>query len=592
MAIANEIVTKFSFLGSLKPQQSFNANLSTSIKIMGAFAAASKVAAIGAFAWADSMFGPIDEMGNLAKETKNTTEALQQWNYAAEQNNSSAEAVTASMRELTLRTGEYAKFGGGSAKEAFEKLGLSAKNADGSIKNSSDLMLDLADSIQGMAEGEQLSILDKMGIDKSMLQTMRLTREELTALQEDANKWGLVSQEDADAVVAYGGAMADLKFGLTAVQSTVAVGFAPMMTDLVKGFANVLKANKDWIVDGLKWLGNVIVSVSGFVSRMYPFLIAIAVGMGIAKLATFGFAKALAVVFSPVVLITAAIVAVLLIIDDLIVAFQGGQSVIADFFQEFFGVDILPALQSIVDVFIQFVGWVEDAMDPLLGFFKNIFGAIGALFRGDLTGAIDFVWVAINDLADFTSKVIIDAVNKVAGIFEWLGGFAGEVFKPFFDYMSSMFSALGAALKGDFDEALSHVGDAFGSLGDFILGVFTGAFNGVMGLWGKVAAYIKEKAMNMLPSWVVDLLSGAGSALDTASGAVSGAWDNAKNFFSMGPDEAVSMSSSGGTSNSNVEQNIQMTVMSSDPQAAATAVTGKLQDSQRRAKNLAKRGGQ
>lgn len=607
MSVGTEIVTKFKFLGDLKPQQTFNANLGASIKALGAFAAASKIAAVGAFAWANSMFGPIDKMGNLAIETNNSAESMQQWNYVAEQNNSSAEALGQSMIVLTRRAGQYAKFGNGPAADAIKTLGLAVKNTDGTLKNSSDLMLDLSDKMQGLSEGEQLSMLRKLGIDRSMLQTLRMTREEIEEMQDTASKWGLVSQEDADAVMEYGGAMTELKYGLTAVQNTVAVGFAPMMTDMVSGFAAALKANKDWIVNGLKWLGGVIVSVSGFINRMWPVLAAIAAGFLIAKVAAIGFGTIMGVVFSPVVLITAAVLALLFIIDDLIVAFNGGQSVIADFFQEFFGIDIVPVLQGIVDVFKQFLGWIKDTMKPLISFYKNLFGAIAAVFKGDFSGAFDFVQAAFSDLGEYLMRlfdgviaVLTGALNGLAEAFSWIGEHVSAVFKPVFDAISSMISAVSSLFKGDFGGAIDHIGDAFASLGEYILGIFTGAFNGIMGLWGKVAAYIKEKAMSMLPDWAIDLIGGAGSAVSDGVNAVKGAGSAVAGFFGFGdsasdaipaPSESMGFAGAGAGSNSSVEQNIQMTVVSSDPQAAAAATAVKLQDSQQRAKALANRGG-
>ena len=47
MAIVSELVTKFSFIGSLKPQMSFNKGLSASIKGLSALAIATK-AGVGA----------------------------------------------------------------------------------------------------------------------------------------------------------------------------------------------------------------------------------------------------------------------------------------------------------------------------------------------------------------------------------------------------------------------------------------------------------------------------------------------------------------------------------------------------------------
>lgn len=528
--MVNEIVTKFKFLGNLAPQRTFNENLKVSIGALGAFAAASKLAAVGAFAWASGMFGPIDTMGNLASETNNSAAALTKWGYVATQNNSGVEQMASSMTNLTMRMGEYAKFGTGSAKEAIESLGLSVKNTDGTIKNSSETMLDIADAMRGLSEGEQLSMLDKLGIDASMLQTLRMTRGEIIALQDEAGAMGVVSDEDTENVLAFGNAMGKLKFGMTAVQNMVAVAFAPMMTDLVGGFSDALAANRDWIVSGLKWLGQVIVATSGFVSRMWPILLGIAAAFVIAKIAAIGFGSVLATIFSPVVLITAAIVAVVLIIDDLITAFQGGKSVIADFFMEFFGWDIVPVLQGIVDA----VMWVVDAamnlFSPFFDYLSSMFKAVVALFTGDWDGAMGHLGDAFSSLGEFIMGIFTGAFDAIMGLWGKVASFIKE-------------KAMGMLPQWAID-LLGGVGGAVSSAGDAI------------------------------------------------SGAAGSLWSGAKSLVGMGGDEAVGMAAGGKSNTSNVTQTVEMNINSSDPYVAGTMAAEKIREENYRAKQLAKRGGQ
>jgi hypothetical protein len=332
MAVVNEVVTRFSFEGDLKPQWDFNQGLTSSIKLLSGMAAGVTAAAGAMFAWASSVFDSLDPMVQLSRETGVALESIQELGYAASVNGSSLDAVSASVREMTKRIGEFEQMGGGPAKEVVEKLGISFRNANGEIKAADEVMMDLTESMQGMTEAERMNVLDKLGIDQSMIQLLSLTGDEIDGLRARAQRLGIATQEQGDAVAAYNDSLTTLKFGMQGVQNMVAVGFAPVMGDLVERFVELLEANHDLIVNGLTWLGDVVTSTVGMLQRMWPVFAAIAAGFVIAKVAAIGFGGVMSVVLSPVVLITAALVAAILIIDDLIVAFQGGESVIADFF--------------------------------------------------------------------------------------------------------------------------------------------------------------------------------------------------------------------------------------------------------------------
>jgi hypothetical protein len=80
----------------------------------------------------------------------------------------------------------------------------------------------------------------------------------------------------------------------------------------------------------------------------------------------------------------ALVAAGVLIIDDLITAAQGGQSVIRDFFMEFLGVDIAPILQKAYEDLKNFIADVKDlgTAFPVSG--EAISTSIDLLKRGEL----------------------------------------------------------------------------------------------------------------------------------------------------------------------------------------------------------------
>lgn len=569
MAVVNEVVTRFSFEGDLKPQRDFNAGLDSSIKLLAGMAAGVTAAAGAMFAWASSVFDSIDPMVQLSRETGVALESIQELGYAASVNGSSLDAVSASMREMTKRIGEFAQTGGGPAKEIVEKLGISFRTATGDIKSADEVMMDLTKSMQGMTEAERMNVLDKLGIDQSMIQLLSLTGDEIDGLRARAQRLGIVTQEQGDAVAAYNDSLTTLKFGMQGIQNMVAVGFAPAMGDLVERFVELLEANHDLIVNGLTWLGDVVTSTVGMLQRMWPVFAAIAAGFVIAKVAAIGFGGVMSVVLSPVVLITAALVAAILIIDDLIVAFQGGESVIADFFESFFGIDIRPALQAIVAAVMEMVDLIVRLFAPAVDAVMSMFKAIVALIKGDFSGA----WGHITD--------------GISSMLEFWGG----LFDVWRDGVVAMIEGIANLLVAGLTMALDTLADAFQAWINWISGLFGRMLDGIMGMWGRVTDYLKSKMMNILPDWAVRLIGGGGG--DVVDEETIRREAEAASTLTAGFDrnEAVDRGTTQQSWNSNIDQNVEIHIATNDPQRAGAAVQDALQQQLKDSRTMSNRGG-
>ena len=98
MAIVNELITKFGFIGNLAPQETFNANLKASIGLLAGMGAAIQGSAGAMAAWFTSIIDGLDPLVQFHRETGLSVEGLQELGRVAELNGSSMEAVTYSSR--------------------------------------------------------------------------------------------------------------------------------------------------------------------------------------------------------------------------------------------------------------------------------------------------------------------------------------------------------------------------------------------------------------------------------------------------------------------------------------------------------------
>ncbi|MFU2148834.1 phage tail tape measure protein [Hafnia paralvei] len=421
MAIVNELITKFGFIGNLAPQETFNANLKASIGLLAGLGAAIAGSAAGVAGWVTSVSQSIDPLVQFHRETGLSVEGLQELGRVAELNGSSMEAVTSSIGEMTMRIGEFVSTGEGEMADIGKRLGLQFKDAKGNVKDATQTFTELSDKIRGMSQAEKFSVLDKMGIDRSMVQMLSLSREELDKSLKQARDWGVVTTEQADAAAEFNNSLKDLRMGYDSVSTQVALGFLPMLKDVIDGMREWLHTNSDLIKNGLHHLGEIIFSVAGMIRRLMPLIAIIAAGFVVWKIAAIGLRTVLATVFSPVLLITAAIVAIILVIDDLVVAMQGGQSVIADFFKDNWGIDIVPGLLAIKDAVMVVVDYIIAIFKQGIENIKLLFSALSKLVTGDFQGAWDDVVKSFTDSVALLRKPFDEFMKWVLGLFANLG---------------------------------------------------------------------------------------------------------------------------------------------------------------------------
>lgn len=421
MAVVSELVSKFSFIGSLTPQKEFNANLKVSVGLLAGAATGLAAAAGGFFAWTASVLDTIDPIAQLNRETGVAVESIQTLGYVATVSGASSEAMSASLAGLAKVTGDASR-GLGRGKKAFEELGISVTDSAGKVKTADVVLEELRQRFEtlGTSMEQQKSIIASLGIDASLIQTLNLTSAEMENLTQEALGLGVVTKEQADNAAEFKDSLARLKFGLSSIQNAVAVGFAPAMTGLTDRFVGFLKVNKDLIQNGLTWLGEVLASVMGLLERFTPIILAVGAAFLVWKLATGGLAAILGVLSSPLVLIGIGITALLLIVDDLMVAFSGGESVIRDFFLAFLGVDIVPIMQGIVDGVAWMISAAIALLEPFFAVWGNMFDAVIKAFTGDFSGALDSLGAAFEGWAGIVQGIF-------TGLFDWLFGMWGNV---------------------------------------------------------------------------------------------------------------------------------------------------------------------
>lgn len=104
----------------------------------------------------------IAEIGDAAKRAGMQAEAFQEWGYVADQNRISVDSLVDGFKELNLRADEFIVTGGGSAAEAFKRLGFIASELKDQLQDPSALMLELVKRMEGLDKAAQIRVADEL----------------------------------------------------------------------------------------------------------------------------------------------------------------------------------------------------------------------------------------------------------------------------------------------------------------------------------------------------------------------------------------------------------------------------------------------
>lgn len=528
--------------------------------------------------------GALDEMNDAAERTGQSLEFMQEFGYAAQLNGSSAEKATASIEGLSQVIGEAAN-GLGRGAKTFDKLGLSAHNADGSVKSVRQVIGEVQDKIKGLSAQQQLSILSKLGIDQSMIQTLRLGRDELAKFYQEAHDLGVITADGADAAGEYNDAMDRLRMVQNAVRTNIAVGLAPTFIQLIETLKQFLIANKDVIRDGVGKLVSILVSAGGALWNFFRAIdrvISKTIGW---KAALIALASTLGLIFAtnPFVLLAVALAGIVALVDDFMTYLDGGESEFGPFWKKLidYAQQAQAFIQGNVDTF-KALGVVLAglALGKVVTGYQSIILVVAkliGLFTGPLVSAIRLAAAVFR--AAFMSNpigLIITLVALLAYViyenFDQIKKWIGEAW----DWISERTAAAVDAMLSVFAPTIDYFKTLFGVVGDVITGNFSGAFDKIEAFWDRTVARIMagvEKVKGFFRS--------IGKTLGVVNDDVAGVTQTVNDRVVAASSTGAQAAASGavpvrGNTSVTVQQDVKMEVRTDDPTLAGNTAANNL----------------
>lgn len=263
-----------------------------------------------------------------------------------------------SMIDLNEAMGEAAADAESGKAKAFKTFGVELKTQTGQIKATDEALLELADSMSSMSKQQATFQIKQLGItDNKVIAAMLSGRKELERMMRVQREYGTLSQEDAEQVKRFSGAVNELKTMTGHFADELTVALAPAMTMTVDGIALVAKFFSElfsFLSDHKGLVAGVLLPVALVV---LPTLTA----------SLWAAASAVWAFLAPLLPFIAIAVALGLVVDDLWNYFTGGESVIGDLAKKFTWLnDFLQTTKELVLELIE--AFKEFANNPMKTF--------------------------------------------------------------------------------------------------------------------------------------------------------------------------------------------------------------------------------
>lgn len=178
-----------------------------------------------------------DEILTQSVVTGLSTEALQEYQYAAELVDVSLDTLTSSQTKM-IRSMDAARRGSKEQAEAFDKLGISVQNADGTLRDAQDVFGDAIDALGAISNETErdaiaMTIFGRSARDLNPL--IKAGSDGLRELTKEAHDVGYVMGEEAlDALGAVDDQLQRMNRSGEALKNQIAVGMAPAVENLMK----------------------------------------------------------------------------------------------------------------------------------------------------------------------------------------------------------------------------------------------------------------------------------------------------------------------------------------------------------------------
>lgn len=363
-----------------------------------------------------------DELGKIADRIGADVPKLQSWATASKLAGGSVEAFYGTAERLGSELQRIAITGKSRLLPFFESMGVATLDATGKARDVFDVLTDVAGAVEGMDRQTSAGILKRLQLDEGTIGLLQMGKKGMQDLIRYERELGVFQKEDTVIAANYNDAMDRLTRTMNISFLPVMRLFAPVLTEAAKAMTSAFAfIQKHSLAFEIALAGIALVIGALVLPSLWSLFVAI--------------------MTNPITWIIAAIVGLILILEDLYVYAKGGKSQFEDLWKTLgTGEEVMAAIQGAWD-FLKAaaqIAWeilkyiLKDLGIRVLELLRfiamlgvgamNVFKAIGGFINDYFITPLENAWN--------TLKKIIDNLPSLDGVKDFLGGRYEQFFTP------------------------------------------------------------------------------------------------------------------------------------------------------------------
>ncbi len=274
----------------------------------------------------DSTVKLATQLDNLSYATNANAEDLNAWGEAAKRNGGSVEGFYSSISNLSTKIIDMQTSFGSAGQLVFARLGLNLRKSNGDIKTSIDLLSEIGQKFKDMPKVWQISLGRQLGLDQGTIRLISSGSKEALNLVEKMRQLGGVHELNTEKVIRFRNSLYDLELVWQNIKLTIGNAIIPLLTKFTELLVKSFRLMQEHATLAKFLLVSIAAIISGQIVRSI-YLLASAILLRLVPAL-----KRIGLAAPELIVMSAALLAIGLLVEDFVVYLQGGNSAFKEYY--------------------------------------------------------------------------------------------------------------------------------------------------------------------------------------------------------------------------------------------------------------------
>jgi len=391
--------------------EKFNSELDKGINLVSKLGTAVVAGTAALVGFSTVVTAATDRQGKLSEETDIAVGMIDALSFSLSRVGGDSNSLEGDIRSLSIAVSEASR-GVGSAVEAFGILGISATDAQGNLKPTVDVLMEVADAIQNLPRSQQYELANKVGLGNS-IRLLQQGSDGIRELISEAEALGVATEEDA-------AISADFQDGLTNLAQiskqfsrTLSRELTPILESVTNTIEDWWKQNRQLIEQRLPtYIGYITTALKLLTIATAGFIALKFVGVLLSMVKAFKAVQLSALLANAAIAALPALIATIvagigLLAEDANVFFEGGESFIGNMIKKY--PQWADELRTVAAIFATIYDLTSMVFEG--------WGLIFDLFSTDLKTHILAFKMIMSDIGEYITGIFDNTVQSIENLF-------------------------------------------------------------------------------------------------------------------------------------------------------------------------------